>query len=305
MISSLRASPVSKKRLDRIESYRPEVQNSASFDFEWIPYEGKYEHHKTRIFEACLCTNWGRRDVLHISAYAYAGNPDEHEKSLIQDILHYLNQFPLTFGWYSTGVAVYDEQTGRFSGHNSDLFMLHQRCLLHGLDSPVEVNQKKTYAYARLKNPDRKHIDLCKVFEKNIVQKNLFDEQYRTTDLESISQALLGIGKYGKLDAGTTDICSLPVEEQMRYVRRDSELTMRLAQYNNCLVLRMMKVFAGYAGGLDYYMTCHTDVGIWWANRYRTMLESEECTVSFTPNYRLDKQAIGGGEHIPSAKGLS
>jgi DNA polymerase, archaea type len=299
-MSTILRRAISKKRLDKIESNRPEVQNSAGVDFEWIPYEGKYEHHKTRIFEVCFTTNMGERIELHISAYGDSSNP---EKALIQDILHYLNQFPLTFGWYSTGVVVYDEKTGqRVRGRDSDLFILHQRCLFHGLDSPVELSPKKTYT--RFKDCNKKHIDLYKVFEKNIVRKNLFDDRYRTTDLDSVSRALLGIGKYGKLNAGTINISSLPVEEQMRYVRRDSELAMRLAQYNNCLVLRMMKVFAGYAGDLDYYFTCHTDVSIWWANRYRTMLESGECDVSFTPNFRLDKQDIGGGEHIPPAKGF-
>ncbi|MFZ0221012.1 MAG: hypothetical protein WAM42_04875, partial [Candidatus Nitrosopolaris sp.] len=90
---------------------------------------------------------------------------------------------------------------------------------------------------------------------------------------------LLGMRKYGKLNAGTSDIFSLSIEEQMRYVRRDSELAMLLAQYNNCLVLRIMKVFAGYAN-MDYYLVCHTEIGRWYANRYRKMLESGECTVS-------------------------
>ena len=97
------ASAVSKKRLNKIESYRPEVKDSASFDLEWIPYKGKYGHAKTKIFAACFCTNWGERIVLHSSRYSSSPNP---ERALIQDILFYLNQFPLTFGWYTTGVAV-------------------------------------------------------------------------------------------------------------------------------------------------------------------------------------------------------
>ena len=291
------AVAVSKKRLDKIESYRPEVKNSAAFDLEWIPYKGKYAHDKTKIFAASFCTNWGKRIVLHISKYSDRPDP---EKGLIEDIVYYLNQLPLTFGWYSTGIAVYDDGTGlRVRGRDSDLFVLHRRCIFYHLSSPVEV--KKTYA--RLKDPNKKHIDLCRVFEKPIVQNNLFEGRYRTPGLDSVSQALFGMGKYGKLNAGTSDISSLSPEEQMRYVRRDSELAMRLAQYNNCLVLRMMKVFAGYAN-MDYYLVCHTDIGRWYANRYQKMLESGECTVSFTPNYKLDKQTIGGGHHTPPIKGF-
>jgi DNA polymerase, archaea type len=293
---TLSALAVSKKRLDKIESDRPEVKDSASIDLEWIPYKGKYEHKKTKIFAACFCSNWGERVVLHISRYSSSPNP---EKALIEDILFYLNQFPLTFGWYTTGVAVYDN-TGinRVKGRDSDFFILHQRCMLYHLTSPIEV--KKTYA--RLVDSNKKHIDLHKVFSKPIIQDSVFEEKYRTTDLDSVSQALLGVGKYDKLNAETSDISSLPIEEQMRYVRRDTELAMLLAQYNNCLALRIMKIFAAYAK-MDYFVVCHTEISKWYANRYRKMLESGECTILYTPNYKVNRQAIGGAHHTPPIQG--
>ena len=73
--------------------------------------------------------------------------------SVIQrlDILFYLNQFSLTFGWYTTGVAVYDN-TGfnRVRGRDSDFFfILHQRCIFYNLTSPIEV--KTIYAIDRFK----------------------------------------------------------------------------------------------------------------------------------------------------------
>jgi DNA polymerase, archaea type len=294
---TLSASAVSKKRLDRIESDRSEVKDSASIDLEWTPYNGKYEHDKTKIFAACFCTNWGDRIVLHISRYSDRPNP---EKALIQDILFYLIQFPLTFGWYTTGVAVYDDAgINRISGRDSDFFVLHQRCIFYNLNSPIEV--KKTYA--RLMDSNKKHIDLNKVFGKSIIQNGVFEGRYRTTDLDSISRALLRLGKYGKLNAGTSDICSLPIEEQMRYVRRDSELAMLLAQYNNCLALRIMKIFAGYSG-MDYFIVCHTEISKWYANRYRKMLESGGCTILYTPNHKLAKQTISGGHHTHPTKGF-
>ena len=174
---TLSASAVSKKRLDRIESDRPEVKDSASFDLEWNPYKGKYEHTKTKIFTTCFCTNWGERIVLHISRYSDTPNP---EKALIEDILFYLNQFPLTFGWYTTGVAVYDN-TGinRIKGRDSDFFVLHQRCRLYHLTSPIEI--KKTYAH--LIDSNNKHIDLNRVFAKPIVQNGVFEGRYRTAML--------------------------------------------------------------------------------------------------------------------------
>jgi DNA polymerase, archaea type len=114
-----------------------------------------------------------------------------------------------------------------------------------------------------LVDSNKKHIDLNKVFGKTIIQNGVFEGRYRTTDLDSVSRALLGVGKYGKLNAGTSDISSLPIEEQIRYVRRDSELAMLLAQYNNCLALRIMKIFARYAK-MDYYLACHTEISKWY-----------------------------------------
>ncbi|MBV9175465.1 MAG: hypothetical protein JO297_00335 [Nitrososphaeraceae archaeon] len=291
---TLSASAVSKKRLDRIESDRPEVKDSASMDLEWIPYKGKYQHEKTKIFAACFCTNLGKRIILHISRYSDRPNP---ERDLVEDILFCINQFPLTFGWYTTGLAVYDNKGQRIKGHDSDFFILHQRCILYHLKSPVEVKE----TYARLVDSNKKHIDLHRIFSKSVIQNGVFEGKYRTTDLDSVSQALFGVGKYDKLNAGAVDISSLPIEEQERYVRRDTELAMLLAQYNSCLALRIMKIFALYAQ-MDYYLVCHTDISTWYANRYKKMLESGECTVSYTPNYKLPKQRIVGGRHITPVK---
>ncbi len=127
---------LSEKSL-KIESYRNEVLNSASVDLEWILYEGKYQHAKTQIYAAAFCTNWGERIVLHISNYQNSKHQNP-EKALIEDILFYFNQFPLTFGWYSTGIAVYGNESinnkeDRIEGRDSDFFILHQRCLLYNL----------------------------------------------------------------------------------------------------------------------------------------------------------------------------
>jgi DNA polymerase elongation subunit (family B) len=64
-----------------------------------------------------------------------------------------------------------------------------------------------------------------------------------------------------------------------------------------------MKIFAGYAE-MDYYRVCHTNVSTWYANRYKKMLESGECTIVYTPNYRLSKEPIGGGHHTTPVRGF-
>ena len=225
------------------------------------------------------------------------------EKALIQDILFYFNQFPLTFGWYTTGIAVFDEKTGNWkTGRDSDFFILRQRCLLYNLDSPFEIGYSGNYITLK-KDSEKKHIDLIKVFEKQVIKDNVFAGKYRTTSLDAVSSALLGITKYDNMSAGLLKILEKPIEEQKRYVRRDAELVMLLAQYNNCLVLRLMKVFSQYAE-MDYYKVCHTNVSKWYENKYKKMIEKGECNLIYTPFYKLEKKGIGGGHHTKPKRGF-
>ncbi|MGD9673665.1 MAG: DNA polymerase domain-containing protein [Candidatus Nitrosocosmicus sp.] len=285
-----------------IKSYRNEVINSASFDLEWVPYKGKYQHSKTKIFAAAFCTNWGERIVLHISKYEKP-NCLSPEKELIKDILFYFNQFPLTFGWYTTGITIYDHKNEkRLKGRDSDFFILYQRCLYYNLDSPFEIGYNKNYI-ALKKGSTNKHIDLIKVFEKKVIQDNVFEGKYGTTRLESVSSALLGISKYDNINAGIVKILDKPIEEQKKYVKRDAELAMLLAQYNNCLVLRLMKEFSKY-GEMDYFKVCNTDVSKWYENKYEKMIARGEVTLDHTPNYKLEKQEYGGGHHTIPKKGF-
>ena len=97
--------------------------------------------------------------------------------------------------------------------------------------------------------------------------------------MEEVSQALLGIGKYS--DSNNNSISGdrshlLSVEEQISYVGRDSELTMMLACYNDCIVLRIMEFIAMYSE-MDYIITCHTGVTKWYTNIYNKMIERDEC----------------------------
>ena len=141
----------------------------------------------------------------------------------------------------------------RIKGRDSDFFILHQRCLFYNLDSPFEIGYSGRL-YSLKKDSGNKHIDLIKVFEKPVIKDNVFEGKYRTTSLDSVSLAILGISKFDNMNAGTVNILDKPIEEQKKYVKRDAELVMLLAQYNNCLVLRLMKVFSIYAE-MDYYQS--------------------------------------------------
>lgn len=97
-----------------INNNNPLVQNSASIDFEWIPFEGEYTHDKTQITSAAFCTNNGQRIVLHISHFKDYPTP---ERKLIKRIIRILNTFNLTYGWNSTGVRRYNKKKNVYEGY--------------------------------------------------------------------------------------------------------------------------------------------------------------------------------------------
>jgi len=151
----------------------------------------------------------------------------------------------------------------------------------------------------------KKHIDLHKIYSKEIIQKGVFNDKYRTLHLEKVSQALLGIGKYS--DSENNAISGdrshlLSVEEQINYVGRDSELTMMLACYNDCLVLRIMEFIAMYSE-MDYVVSCHTGVTKWYTNIYNKMTERDECTLQ-SSEHKIPKQEYGGGNRIEPVRGF-
>ncbi len=78
---------------------------------------------------------------------------------------------------------------------------------------------------------------------------------------------------------------------------------MLLAQYNNCLVLRLMKVFSDYSE-VDHYKVCNTNVSKWYETKYKKMIERGEINLEFTPNHKLEKQGISGGHHTIPSKGF-
>ena len=193
-------------------------------------------------------------------------------------------------------------RTGDYiGGKDSDFFILDQRCKLYGIMSPVRYSKTRASTFLR----DKKHIDLHKVYSKEIIQKGVFGDKYRTLGLDEVSQALLGVGKYKDSNGNEVtgeNVHLLPITEQLEYVKRDAELTMMLACYNNSMVLQIMEFVSMYSG-LDYIITCHTGVSKWYASIYDKMIESDECTLQ-SSEHKIEKQEYAGGNSIEPKKGF-
>ena len=126
-----------------------------------------------------------------------------------------LLKYDYSLGWYSTGVAKYHEDTQEYlDGVDSDLAVLHNRCLANGIDSIVDFNSAGI-PYIR----GQKHIDLHSVFGKPMVQTTIFKNAYRTLRLDEVSKGCIRrqylkevAGKYKGLTG--KDIQTLSIEEQ-------------------------------------------------------------------------------------------
>jgi DNA polymerase elongation subunit (family B) len=214
-------------------------------------------------------------------------------------------KYDFSIGWYSTGVAKYHEDTQEYlDGVDSDLAILHNRCLANGVDSIVDFNNAGI-PYLR----GQKHIDLHSVFGKPMVQTTIFKNAYRTLKLDEVSKAVFGDleagGKYKDLTG--KDIQNLPVEEQKKYVLRDAELVMQLSKYKNSEVLDAMTSISELTG-LDFERVCRTGISTWWAAIFDDMVSSDECkaqAISFNRGEQdLTKLAYTGGSVLQPKKGL-
>jgi DNA polymerase I len=125
-----------------------------------------------------------------------------------------------------------------YNGDNFDLRYLANRAKNLGVpDTDVPFYIRSSYAgnvEGHMKYGV--HIDLYRFFHNRSIQIYAFRNQYREVRLEDVSQALLGEGKR-ELSQFITD---LPYTELADYCWQDANLTMRLSQFNNDLVLNLI-----------------------------------------------------------------
>ena len=151
----------------------------------------------------------------------------------------------------------------------SDLGALYERCNTNGIDCIVSKHSK-----GRFDLPGLNHIDLCNVYSKAMVQDTIYKKAYRTHKLDDVSKALLGYGKYK--DFSGKDFKSLPIEEQIEYSLRDSQLVMELSKHNNFEVLDAMFAISEITE-LDFEPVCRKNLSKLWSAIFDKMVKDGEC----------------------------
>ena len=155
-----------------------------------------------------------------------------------------------------------------FNGDNFDLRYVYQRAHKLGIPSymiPIKIKtlvkgNKKEYQ-AKIHNA--LHIDLYKFFANRAIQAYAFDGKYKEFTLDSVAQALLGIGKV-VLDEeiGKLDLCML-----VKYNFTDADITLQLTTFSNELVWKLI-ILLMRISKLGLEDVVRTTVSVWIKNMF-------------------------------------
>jgi hypothetical protein len=146
------------------------------FDFEWASYPDSNGEQKFRA--ASFVDSNGAKKVLLIEDYERQFG-DKAEYALLIEIVNYLSKYDYCFGWYSSGVEVYDEIKQRKKGKNSDLVMLDKRLKSNRLSSSSSVvgYTKSGIPYLIVS----KHIDVIQIYDKPMVKTTIYKNKYNSS----------------------------------------------------------------------------------------------------------------------------
>jgi DNA polymerase elongation subunit (family B) len=221
----------------------------------------------------------------------------------MQEILKYR----LTIGWYSKGVRLLNEETGNFSGKDSDLKIIDDACRYYNIPSIIGFDKRRVpyvrgYDY-HLRTTSQKfaflnkfdwyyHIDLYQIYKKPMVKTMIYSNRYRDLNLGSVSKAILGESKLEELDG--LQIQSLPIEKQVEYVAQDANLVMKLSKHNDYEILDLMDAIS-IITKVPFDKVCHTGISTWWKNILIDKINNGDCRL---PTSTVKKQIYKGGQVI-------
>jgi DNA polymerase elongation subunit (family B) len=238
------------------------TQESLFFGQPWISWDLEWDPLTSKVYAAGFLNYKGERQVLHIQDPEFGND----EGKLLDKILELIMKYPVSFGYYSTGIELWNGK-----GKDSDLMVLHKRLQENGRVSLIEIFQPE-YGYGR-KRPRFKqycnhtHIDLYGVFSNEVIKNFIAIEEkgkyeYRTDKLEYVAKVLTGQGKM----PGMTGMKAIhqPVEIQREYILWDAISTGNIvASKFGRKVFDLLKEFAD-AIHVDLEWICHTTITAWW-----------------------------------------
>ncbi len=143
------------------------------------------------------------------------------EKEMITQAFRMIDKYPLVL---------------TFVGDTFDLKYLYNRAKNLGIRMDNECPIRMSYNQDTALMKGGIHIDLYRFLKNPSIRLYALSGAYERSSLESIGQGLLGIGKLGLSD----NINNLPYYELAHYCWLDARITLRITQYNENLLLRLI-----------------------------------------------------------------
>ena len=265
------------------------------------------------IFAVSIVDSLGNIKVKHESDFS-GNNYSQPEKELVKWTLSEILKYKLTIGWYSKGARV-QNKSGSYTGKDSDLKILDDACRFYNIPSII-VFDKRGVPYIRgydynlcNTNPFYAnlnkfewyyHIDLYNIYKKQMV-KSIYQNRYKSLDLNSVSKAILVEGKFEELDG--QQIQELPKEKQLQYVCQDAVLVMKLLKHNNFEIFDLMNAIS-LITNVSFDKVCHTGISSWWNKILNDKISNGECRLlTLDAKERKTKKKYKGGHVIDPVAG--
>jgi DNA polymerase I len=227
----------------------PELRRVA-IDIEVETEEGRMpnprEHDRRVTAVGCVGSDGFRKVLVLTDNVPTTGEPliteaeqCRTEKELLEKAFMIINQYPIVL---------------TFNGDDFDLPYLYARSQDSRIDPggviipkekiPIMVKRESFVKRGMQAEPvgirHGIHIDLYRTFDNRSIQIYAFSRAYTDHTLNAISEALLGDTKV-EFDG---DIADLPIQKLAEYCLKDADLTFRLTNFNDNLLMKLLVVIA-------------------------------------------------------------
>lgn len=262
--------------------YRPFKNKYVAIDFEWSD-----ENSQRKIYAAAFVGSNGNKKVFHISDFS-------SEIEFLNKINYELMKYPCSIGWATTCVEYYKNEN--YTGVDSDLVILNDRCLKNGIKSAIRFNDRSIPFIE-----GHTHIDLYKVFRNEVIKTSIFKNKYRSLKLDDVSMVLLGKGKIS--DITGQNVQSRSIKEQKDYVCTDAELVMELSRIKNGEILELVCSLAETTD-LPLEEICHNTISSWWSKVFENTGFVTTAYFNSSPDMTKQHYKYEGGIVIEPKEGL-
>ncbi|MEM1844515.1 MAG: DNA-directed DNA polymerase I [Ignisphaera sp.] len=311
----LKSSLINSLGISRSESIETAINLAKLFETKWVsakriaidievytPFEGKIpspDQASYPIMSIAFASNDGLRKVLVL----YRENlkmmqplPEDdveieifdNEVSIILETLAILSQYPIVL---------------TFNGDNFDLRYLYIRAIKLNIPNEfINIKVKKILKGSKIeyvaKLSSALHLDLYKFFSNKAIQVYAFEGRYREVNLDSVAQALLGVGKV-QLDE---ELSKVDLSTLVRYNIRDAQITLALTTFSDELVWKLMLLIMRISK-LGLEDVCRTTVSTWiknlfyWEHRRKGFLIPRKEDIAMLKGRKVTEAIIKGKKY--------